>query len=84
MTINLPESVRKIIEERIAAGEFASAESYVQALVEADQRRDAQRRFEAELAAALAEPAEPFTKSDLDDVRRIGRERLNRPRERRR
>ena len=78
MTINLPESVRKIVEERVAAGEFASAESYVQALVEADHRREGRKRFEAELAAALAEPAEPFTKSDFEDVRRMGREILNR------
>jgi Arc/MetJ-type ribon-helix-helix transcriptional regulator len=78
MTINLPDSVRKIVEERVAAGEFASADSYVLALVEADQRREGQKRFEAELAAALAEPAEPFAKSDFEDVRRVGREMLSR------
>lgn len=78
MTIHLPESVRKIVQEKVAAGEFTSAESYVQALVEADHRRDGQKRFEAELAAAFAEPAEPFAKSDFDDVRRIGREILGR------
>ena len=55
-----------------ASGAFPSAEDYVSALIEADQKRKAQDHFEALIIEGLDSPLSEMTAQDWDDIRREG------------
>jgi antitoxin ParD1/3/4 len=76
MTISIPDSVKELVDQEVASGAFQTAEDYIRALVEADQKRKAQDHFEALIDEGLDSPLSEMTDQDWDDIRREGLERI--------
>jgi antitoxin ParD1/3/4 len=72
MTISIPDSVKELVDREVASGAFPTAEDYIRALVEADQKRKALDRFEALIMEGLDSPSSDMTAQDWDDIRREG------------
>ena len=72
MTISIPDSIKELVDQEVASGAFPTAEDYIRALVEADQKRKAQDRFEALIDEGLDSPLSEMTDQDWDDIRREG------------
>ena len=80
MTISIPDSVKELVDQEVASGAFPSAEDYIRALVEADQKRKGLERLEALLMEGLDSPSSEMTAQDWDDIRRQGLAELHRRR----
>lgn len=76
LNISLPESMRLFVENKIEAGGYGTISEYVRELIRADQRVE-NSRFEALIAEAYAsgQPS-PLTKSDIDEARRVVKQRI--------
>ena len=57
------------LQQRIEAGEFATASEYVRALIREDQRRAAQDQLEAKFLASLESEATELNDQTLDALR---------------
>ena len=76
MTISIPDSVKELVDQEVASGAFQTAEDYIRALVEADQKRKAQDHFEALINEGLDSPLSEMTPQDWDDLRAEGLARI--------
>jgi antitoxin ParD1/3/4 len=76
MTISIPDSVKELVDQEVASGAFPTAEDYIRALVEADQKRKAQDHFEALINEGLDSPLSEMTPQDWDDLRAEGLARI--------
>lgn len=76
MTISIPDAIKELVDQEVASGSFPTAEDYIRALVEADQKRKAQDHFEALIDEGLDSPLSEMTDQDWDDIRREGLERI--------
>jgi antitoxin ParD1/3/4 len=76
MTISIPDSIKELVDQEVASGAFPSAEEYIRALVEADQKQKALDRLEAQLIEGLDSPASEMTQQDWDDLRSEGLARI--------
>ena len=76
MTISIPDSIKELVDQEVASGAFQSAEDYVSALIEADQKRKAQDHFEALIIEGLDSPLSEMTAQDWDDIRTEGLARI--------
>jgi antitoxin ParD1/3/4 len=76
LNISLPDTMRKFVEGKIASEGYGTISEYVRELIRADQRAE-NARFESLIAEAYAsgEPS-PLTKADIDEARRIVKERI--------
>jgi antitoxin ParD1/3/4 len=72
MTISIPDSIKELVDQEVASGTFPTAEEYIRALVEADQKQKALDRLEAQLIEGLDSPVSEMTQQDWDDIRREG------------
>jgi antitoxin ParD1/3/4 len=72
MTISIPDSVKELVDQEVASRAFPTAEDYIRALVEADQKQKALDRLEAQLLEGLDSPSSEMTQQDWDDIRREG------------
>lgn len=70
VTLQLSENQEAMLAERIAAGEFASLEDYVTALVDAETRAKAQERLEALLLEGLHSEELGWTPELREQIRR--------------
>lgn len=73
VTINLSEAQEAQLSERIAAGEFASLDDYVAALVVAETRKCAQERLEELSMEGLNSEELAWTPELMDDIRTAAR-----------
>jgi len=76
--ISLPDSVKTLLDQQVAAGHYGSASEYLKSLILDDEAR---RADEAELESLLLEglhsgPATNLTEQDWQDIRRDGLARL--------
>ena len=71
VTLQLTENQEAMLTERIAAGEFASLEDYVTALVDAETKAKAQERLEVLLLEGLEGEATEMSDDDWAELRRI-------------
>jgi antitoxin ParD1/3/4 len=78
MTISIPDSVKELVDQEVASGAFPTAEDYISALLEADQRRKAQDHLEALILEGLDSPLSEITPEDWDDLRAEGLTRIRR------
>jgi antitoxin ParD1/3/4 len=76
MTISIPDSIKELVDQEVASGAFPTAEDYIRALVEADQKRKAQDHFEALILEGLDSPLSEMTPQDWDDLRAEGLARI--------
>jgi antitoxin ParD1/3/4 len=76
LTIDLNESSRKFIEEQTTRGGFSSVSDYIQALVEAEEKRQAQERLETQLLQGLRSELAPLTADEWEAIRQEGLHRL--------
>jgi antitoxin ParD1/3/4 len=53
MNISLPEPLKRLVDEQIAAGRYSSVSEYVRALIREDERRKAEERLEELLLEGL-------------------------------
>jgi antitoxin ParD1/3/4 len=72
MTISIPDSVKELVDQEVASGAFPTAEDYIVALVEADQKQKALDRFEALIIEGLDSPLSEMKAQDWEDLRREG------------
>jgi putative addiction module CopG family antidote len=77
MTISIPDSIKKLVDQEVASGAFPTAEDYIRALVEADQKRKGLDRLEALILEGLDSPLSEMTAQDWDDIRREGLAQLH-------
>ncbi len=63
MNIDLPDSMKRFVQERMIEGGYESASEYPRDLIRADQRRQTQARVDAVLLEGL-DSGEPVTASD--------------------
>jgi antitoxin ParD1/3/4 len=69
MTIKLPDSLKDFVEAEMAAGGFASADEYFQALVRHVQSSKARQKVESLLEEGLSSESTEWTSKDLEDVK---------------
>ena len=77
MTISIPDSVKELVDQEVAGGAFPTAEDYISALVEADQKRKGLERLEALIIEGLDSPSSEMTAQDWEDIRREGLAQLH-------
>ncbi len=65
------------LQQRLEAGEFATASEYVRSLIREDQRRAAQDQLEAKLLASLDSEATELNEEALDALRRRMTDKIN-------
>lgn len=70
VTIHLSEAQEAMLSERVAAGEFASIDAYVAALIDAETAARAQARLDELLLEGLNSPELDWTPELLEEVRR--------------
>jgi len=63
MNIDLPESMKRFVQERAIEGGYENASEYVRDLIRADQKRQDQERVDALLLEGL-DSGEPIPASD--------------------
>lgn len=69
LSITLADDLRAAAERAVAAGEFASIDQYIAALIRQDQERA--RRIEAHLIERVETgPSQEMTAADFDAIRR--------------
>jgi antitoxin ParD1/3/4 len=68
INISLHDDMKEFVEARMTADSYASADEYVQALIRADQRRQARQALEAKLLEGLQGPAIEMTGEDWDSI----------------
>ena len=77
MNISLPEPLRLFVEQRVTDDGYSTVSEYFRELVRIDQKRKAEEKLETLLLAGLhSGPAQPLTKADLSEVRRVVRQRV--------
>ena len=77
INISLPDPLRFFVEERVAEGGYSTISEYFRELVRADQQSRAEKKLESLLLDGLnSGPAKPLTKSDLDEVKKVVRNRI--------
>ena len=72
MTISIPDSIKELVDQEVASGAFPTADDYIRSLIEADQKRKAQDRFETLIMEGLDSPSSEMTAQDWEDIRREG------------
>lgn len=63
LNLDLPESMRRFVQERATEGGYGSASDYLRALIQADQQRQAQERVDALILEGL-DSGEPIDITD--------------------
>ncbi len=77
MNISLPEPLRLFVEQRVTDDGYSTVSEYFRELVRIDQKRKAEEKLETLLLEGLhSGPAQPLTKADLSEVRRVVRQRV--------
>ena len=75
LQLNLPERLKVAAEARAAAAGYASVDSYIASLIEADELAPISDQTEAELLKGLdSGPAVKITREFLTDLKRRARE----------
>jgi antitoxin ParD1/3/4 len=74
MSFALPESMRKYIDNRVAAGNYGNTSEYIRDLVRRDQEEQAKKRLRDLIEEGLASgPGRPRTKADEKELLAIAR-----------
>ncbi|MCW8132912.1 MAG: type II toxin-antitoxin system ParD family antitoxin [Planctomycetota bacterium] len=78
LAVQLPESLKPYVDAQVSAGGFASADEYVRALIEAEQKRQQRKAgLRAELERGLQQSAEGDSAVlDMAAIKAEGRRRL--------
>jgi antitoxin ParD1/3/4 len=70
VNISMPEVIREIMKQRMAAGGYENASEYVRHLIREDLKRASQEKLEQELLEGEASgPAEPWDARWLDGMK---------------
>lgn len=70
LSVELPESLRDYVQERVASGEFADEGEYVRDLIRRDRESHAAQRLRHLIQDGLGSgPARAMTESDWADLR---------------
>lgn len=76
LSISLPEPLRAFVEEQATKAGHGSVSAYVESLVRAEQKRQAEARLEALLLEGLRSEPSLMTSEDWEAIRREGLQRL--------
>jgi antitoxin ParD1/3/4 len=69
LNISLPAGLKKVVDQQVEEGRFASHSDYVRSLIRDDQKRAQQKALEAKLVQRLREKSIPMTGKDFDNIR---------------
>jgi antitoxin ParD1/3/4 len=82
VTISLSKAHKEFVEAQMAEGGFGSVSKYIDALLRAERRRQAEAKLVALVQEAEASgPATPMTKEDWDNLKRRVWERVAKAKE---
>ena len=77
INISLPDPLRDFVETNVREGSYSTVSEYFRELVRADQKQKTAQQLEQLLLAGLdSGPAKPLTRDDLDEVRKVVKQRL--------
>lgn len=76
--LNLPEELSAYLQQQVASRSYKDASAFVQALLEADRHRNLRDELETMLLDAAEGPFTEWTDADVEDVRRVGRQLIER------
>ena len=76
LTVTLSDETQAFVDRQVAEGRNPSAEEYVLALVQQDQKRQARRELEAMLAEEMKGPMIVMDQGDWESIRREALEGL--------
>jgi antitoxin ParD1/3/4 len=70
LNISLPDELKRVVDERVARGNFASHSEYMRSLIREDQKRIEREQLEAKLLRRLQSgESVPMTDADFDHIR---------------
>lgn len=69
LNVSLPPALKKIVDQRVEEGRFASHSEYVRSLIRDDQERAERESLEAKLLTRLHEKSTPMKPADFDAIR---------------
>lgn len=76
MNLDLPESMKEFVENRVVTGGYRNVREYVHELIRDDQKRMAPETLESAILAGLnSGESTPMTREDWDAIREQIRER---------
>lgn len=76
LTINLPESLKKFIDDEVASGRYADSSALIAELLEETKKQKNFERVESLIKEGIeSSEAAPWTKEDWEDIRKTLHER---------
>jgi antitoxin ParD1/3/4 len=78
MNISLPDLLKDFVDKQITLGRYSSASEYVRELIREDEKRKANRRFEALLLEGIESEESSMTPQDWADIRKEAMARIKR------
>jgi antitoxin ParD1/3/4 len=70
LNVSLPDELKKVADQRVSEGKFASHSEYVRSLIRRDQKRIERDKLEARLLERLASgDSTPMSKDDFRKIR---------------
>jgi antitoxin ParD1/3/4 len=76
MNISLPDPLRVFVEECVSQGGYSTISEYFRELVRAEQKRKAEEKLQTLLLEGVnSGPTKPLTKHEIDEIRRVVRQR---------
>ncbi len=76
VNVSLPDQMKRYIQERVSEGGYSTTSEYFRDLIREDQKRRAEEHLETLLLQGLESPASEWTKEDMENVKKVVRERL--------
>lgn len=76
LNISLPDTMRQFVEKKISSEGYGTISEYIRELIRTDQKVD-NARFDTLISEAFASgKPSPLTKDDIDEARRVVKERI--------
>jgi len=67
--VNLPTDLKPFVDSQVAAGDYESADEFVQTLISEALLKRNRARVDHLLAEAQRDEAQPWTKQEVEDIR---------------
>lgn len=78
MNISLPDVLKSFVDQQITLGRYSTASEYVRELIREDEKRKAEKHFEALLLEGIQSEETPLTPQDWADIRKEAMARIKR------
>jgi len=69
VNISIPDDLKRFVDGQVSQGHYSSASEYLNALIQADERRKAEALLEAKLVEGLSSPEHVLDDQEWADIR---------------